>query len=72
MALLVTEINFLTLIAFVAGILSVVISEETIGRLHKNLFTLKLSYSIYIYSVLLVGLIGVFISEYYPFIYFRF
>ena len=72
MALLVTEINFLTLIAFVAGILSVVISEETIGRFHKNLFTLKLSYSIYIYSVLLVGLIGVFISEYYPFIYFRF
>ena len=72
MALLVTEINFLTLIAFVAGILSVVISEETIGRFHKNLFNLKLSYSIYIYSVLLVGLIGVFISEYYPFIYFRF
>ena len=72
MALLVTEINFLTLIAFVAGILSIVINEKTIEQLHKKLITSQLSYSIYIYSVLLVGLIGVFISEYYPFIYFRF
>ena len=72
MALLVTEINFLTLIAFVAGIVSIVISEKTIEKLHKKLLTSKLTCSIYIYSVLFVGLIGVFISEYYPFIYFRF
>ena len=72
MALIVTEINFLTLIAFIAGILSVIINEKTIELFHKKLIISELVYSIYIYSVLLVGLTGVFISEYYPFIYFRF
>ena len=72
MAFIVTEINFLTLIAFIAGILSVIINEKTIELFHNKLTTSELGYSIYIYSVLLVGLAGVFISEYYPFIYFRF
>ena len=72
MAFIVTEINFLTLVAFIAGILSVIINEKTIALFHNKLIKSELAYSIYIYSVLLVGLTGVFISEYYPFIYFRF
>jgi len=72
MALLVTEVNFLTIVAFVAGVLSVIVSEDIIEKLHNNLILSKQSTTIYIYSVLLFGLLGVFISDYYPFIYFRF
>ena len=72
MALLVTEVNFLTIVAFVAGVLSVIVSEDIIEKLHNNLILSKQSTTIYIYSVLLCGLLGVFISDYYPFIYFRF
>ena len=72
MALLVTEMNFLTLIAFIAGIVSVVINENVFKRFHSNLNSSKLISTIYIYTVLLIGLLGVFISDYYPFIYFRF
>jgi len=72
MALLVTEMNFLTLIAFIAGIVSVVVNENVFKRFHSNLNSSKLISTIYIYTVLLIGLLGVFISDYYPFIYFRF
>ena len=72
MALLVTEMNFLTVIAFIAGIVSVVVNENVFKRFHSNLNSSKLISTIYIYTVLLIGLLGVFISDYYPFIYFRF
>ena len=72
MALLVTEINFLTVAAFIAGFISVVVNEETFSKFHNNLNYSKLSSSIYTYTILLIGLLAVFISDYYPFIYFRF
>ena len=72
MALLVTEINFLTVAAFIAGFISVVVNEDTFSKFHNNLNYSKLSSSIYTYTILLIGLLAVFISDYYPFIYFRF
>jgi len=66
------EINEWSGSVLIAGILSVIINEKTIALFHNKLIKSELAYSIYIYSVLLVGLTGVFISEYYPFIYFRF
>lgn len=71
-ALLASEFNLLTLIAFTAGFLSIVVNADLLSKIKNQVIQKELIYFSYILFIFLTAILSVFMSDYYPFIYFRF